>query len=150
VVFFGGEFLPQFQGFLITLGVPVAAWCGVMLADIALRRSGYAESELFDPAGRYGDVRWFPIAVVTGCTAIGWGLVTNSMAGWLGWQGYLLDPLGLGGREGAWAYANLGVLVALVLAFVATYAGTRTAVRDQEAAAGTVRRGRPGRASAGR
>ncbi|HWM58958.1 MAG TPA: cytosine permease [Pseudonocardia sp.] len=135
VVFFGGEFLGQFTGFLITLGVPVAAWCGIMLADIAVRRRDYAEPELFDPAGRYGDVRWFPIAVVVVCTLLGWGLVTNSAAGWLAWQGYLLGPLGLGGTEGAWAYANLGVLLALVLAFVATLPGARGQVRAQEAAA---------------
>lgn len=132
-VFLGGEFLGQFQGFLITLGVPVAAWCGVMLADIALRRSDYDEAALFDPAGRYGDVRPFPIAVVIVCTVLGWGLVVNSSAGWLAWQGYLLGPLG--GREGPWAYANLGVLVALVLAFVATLIGTRSTVRAQETVA---------------
>jgi nucleobase:cation symporter-1, NCS1 family len=130
-VFFGGEFLGQFQGFLITLGVPVAAWCGVMLADIALRRSDYDETALFDPAGRYGDVRPFPIAVVIVCTLLGWGLVVNSSAAWLAWQGYLLGPFG--GREGPWAYANLGVLVALVLAFAATLIGTRSSVRAQEA-----------------
>ncbi len=132
VVFFGDEFLGQFQGFLITLGVPVAAWCGVMLADVALRRRDYDEDALFDPAGRYGDVRPFPVAVVVVCTLLGWGLVVNSYAGWLAWQGYLLGPLGLGGREGAWAGANLGVLLALVLAFVATLLGTRSAVRRQE------------------
>jgi nucleobase:cation symporter-1, NCS1 family len=135
VVFFGGEFLGQFTGFLITLGVPVAAWCGVMLADIALRRRDYAEADLYDPAGRYGDVRWFPIVVVAVCTVLGWGLVTNSAAGWLGWQGYLLGPLGLGGTDGAWAYANLGVLLALLLAFVATLLGSRAQVRAQEGAA---------------
>jgi NCS1 family nucleobase:cation symporter-1 len=130
-VFFGGEFLGQFQGFLITLGVPVAAWCGVMLADIALRRRDYDEEALFDPAGRYGDVRAFPIAVVIVGTLLGWGLVVNSSAAWLAWQGYLLGPFG--GREGPWAYANLGVLVALVLAFLATVVGARSTVRVQEA-----------------
>jgi NCS1 family nucleobase:cation symporter-1 len=133
VVFFGDDFFGQFQGFLITLGVPVAAWCGVMIADIALRRRDYAEADLFDPKGRYGDVRPLPIAVVLVGTALGWGLVTNSYAEWLAWQGYLLDPLGLGGREGPWAYANLGVLFALVLGFVVTFFGTRSAVRAQEA-----------------
>lgn len=132
VVFFGGEFLGQFTGFLITLGVPVAAWCGVMLADVVLRRRDYAEDDLFDPTGRYGDVRPVPIAVVLGGTALGWGLVTNSSASWLAWQGYLLEPFGLGGREGEWAYANLGVLVALVLGFVITLAAGRSAVRGQE------------------
>ncbi|VVJ23085.1 Cytosine/purine/uracil/thiamine/allantoin permease family protein [Amycolatopsis camponoti] len=133
IVFFGGEFLYQFQGFLVTLGVPVAAWCGVMLADVLLRRRDYAEPDLFDPAGRYGDVRWGPIALVLVATALGWGLVTNTAAGWLQWQGYLLEPFGLGGRGGAWAYANLGVLVALALGFVVTLL-TRRRVRAQEAA----------------
>jgi nucleobase:cation symporter-1, NCS1 family len=133
IVFFGGEFLYQFQGFLVTLGVPVAAWCGVMLADVLLRRRDYAERDLFDPAGRYGDVRPGPIALVLGATALGWGLVTNTAAGWLAWQGYLLEPFGLGGRDGSWAYANLGVLVALVLGFVVTLL-TRHRVRAQEAA----------------
>ena len=135
VVFFGGEFLGQFTGFLITLGVPVAAWCGIMLADIAARRRDYDEADLYDPAGRYGDIRWFPIAIVGVCTLLGWGLVTNSAAGWLAWQGYLLGPFGLGGPEGDWAYANLGVLLALVLAFVATLLGSRAQVRAQETAA---------------
>jgi nucleobase:cation symporter-1, NCS1 family len=135
VVFFGGEFLGQFMGFLITLGVPVAAWCGVMLADIALRRRDYADADLYDPAGRYGDIRPLPIAVVLVGTVLGWGLVTNTSAAWLSWQGYLLGPLGLGGREGDWAFANLGVLLALVLGFVVTYVGSRSAVRAQESAA---------------
>ncbi|MEU4249733.1 cytosine permease [Amycolatopsis sp. NPDC026612] len=133
IVFSGGEFLGQFQGFLVTLGVPVAAWCGVMLADVLLRRSGYAERELFDPAGRYGDVRVGPIAVVLVATALGWGLVTNTSADWLKWQGYLLEPFGLGGRDGSWAFANLGVLLALALGFLATLP-TRRRVHVQEAA----------------
>ncbi|GHG38508.1 MULTISPECIES: purine-cytosine permease family protein [Amycolatopsis] len=133
IVFFGGEFLGQFQGFLVTLGVPVAAWCGVMLADVLLRRGNYAERELFDPAGRYGDVRLGPIALVLVATALGWGLVTNTSAEWLKWQGYLLEPFGLGGREGAWAFANLGVLLALALGFLVTLL-TRRRVREQEAA----------------
>ncbi|MGW5716122.1 purine-cytosine permease family protein [Amycolatopsis sp. NPDC003865] len=133
IVFFGGEFLGQFQGFLVTLGVPVAAWCGVMLADVLLRRRDYAEGDLFDPAGRYGDVRLGPIALVVVATALGWGLVTNTSAGWLQWQGYLLEPFGLGGRDGSWAYANLGVLLALALGFVVTLS-TRQRIRAQEAA----------------
>ncbi|MET9273914.1 cytosine permease [Kribbella sp. NPDC003557] len=133
VVFYGGEFLAQFQGFLITLGVPIAAWCGIMLADIASRRRDYAEEDLYRPAGRYGDVRRLPVATMLVATGIGWGLVTNTLASWLTWQGYLLGAFGLGGKDGAWAYANLGVLVALVLGFVVQWFGGRPAVRRQEA-----------------
>jgi purine-cytosine permease-like protein len=134
VVFFTTNFIGQFQGFLITLGVPIAAWCGVMLADIALRRRNYAEPELFTTRGRYGDIRWLPVLTVVVATGIGWGLVTNGLASWLTWQGYLLGPLGLGGKNGAWAFANLGVLIALALGFVVTFAFSRSAVRAEEAA----------------
>ena len=133
VVFIAGHFLGQFEGFLTTLGVPIAAWCGIMLADIALRRTNYAEADLFDPKGRYGDVRVLPIALVIVCTAIGWGLVTNTSASWLTWQGYLLGPLGLGGKGGAWAFANVGVLVALVIGFLVILVADRTRIRRQEA-----------------
>src|SRR6185437_11859755 len=134
VVFVAGNFLVQFEGFLITLGVPVAAWCGVMLADIVMRRTDYSESELYDRAGRYGDIRWLPVGLVVLASAIGWGLVTNSSAGWLSWQGYLLGPIGLGGKTGAWANANLGVLVALGLRFLPTILIGRSSVRRQETA----------------
>jgi purine-cytosine permease-like protein len=135
VVFFAhSNFIVQFQGFLITLGVPIAAWCGIMLADIALRRRDYAEPELFTARGRYGDIRWLPVLTIVVATAIGWGLVTNGLASWLTWQGYLLGPFGLGGKTGPWAFANLGVLIALAIGFVVTFAFSRAAVRTEEAA----------------
>ena len=133
VVFVAGNFLVQFEGFLITLGVPIAGWCGVMLADIAMRRTDYSESELYDRAGRYGDIRWLPVGLVVLASAIGWGLVTNSAAGWLSWQGYLLGTFGLGGKAGAWASANLGVLAALGLGFLPTLLIGRPSIRSQEA-----------------
>jgi len=133
VVFIAEDtFLTQFMGFLITLGVPIAAWAGIMLADLATRRRDYADDELFNPRGRYGNIQWVPIGILVVCTLIGWGLVTNASASWLEWQGYLLEPLGLGGKEGAWAYANLGVLFALVAAFVAQLILGRGRVRMQE------------------
>jgi len=77
-------------------------------------------------------VRVLPLTLVLAGTAIGWGLVTNTSAGWLSWQGYLLGPLGLGGKEGAWAYAGLGILVALVIGLLGTLIGSAKAVRRQE------------------
>jgi NCS1 family nucleobase:cation symporter-1 len=133
VVFFASDFLVPFQGFLITLGVPIAAWCGIFLADIALRKQDYAEVDLFTPSGRYGDVRWLSVGLVVVSSAIGWGLVTNSAASWLTWQGYLLGAFGLGGKVGDWEYANLGVVVALLLGFVGYLVFGRRAVRAQEA-----------------
>jgi nucleobase:cation symporter-1, NCS1 family len=134
VVFVSTDFIGPFEAFLITLGVPVAAWCGVFIADIVLRRKNYSEVDLYDSKGRYGSVRWVAIALVVIGTALGWGLIinTNSSVTWLNWQGYLLAPFGLGGRSGPWAYANLGVLVALLVGFLGTLIFSRGAVRRQE------------------
>jgi NCS1 family nucleobase:cation symporter-1 len=132
VVFAADDFIGPFQGFLITLGVPIAAWCGVLLADIALRTRDYDEADLFRPTGRYGDVRADAIGLVVLGTVLGWGLVTNAAAGWLDWQGYLLGPFGLGGKDGAWAFANLGVLVALAVGLLGTLLTARNRIRAQE------------------
>lgn len=133
VVFYAKNFISQFQGFLITLGVPIAAWCGVMLADLLLRKRNYADAELFDRTGRYGDIRVLPLAVLAVGTFLGWGLVEDSTGtSWLGWEGYLLGPFGLGGKSGDWAGANLGVLIALALGFLVTVLFDGRRVRAQE------------------
>lgn len=135
ILFVNKNFFGQFEGFLITIGVLIAAWCGVFLADMALRRKDYAEDDLFQTRGRYGDLRVAPIAITIVSSVLGLGLVTNSAASWLSWQGYLLGPIGLGGKSGNWAYANLGVLLALALSFVLTLLLTRRDVVREEAMA---------------
>ncbi|GAA1146560.1 purine-cytosine permease family protein [Ornithinicoccus hortensis] len=138
VVFFAENFLAPFQSFLITLGVPIATWAGILMADVMLRRRDYDEHALFHGSGRYGDWNWTSVALMAVGSVVGWGLVINSFAedaGWNNWQGYLLGPLGLGGRDGDWAWANLGVFVALLIGFVGYAVLQAGAVRRQEAAA---------------
>jgi len=135
IVFVSGGFLAQFEGFLITVGVPIAAWCGVFLGDLVQRKQNYVDADLFDNSGRYGDVRLLPIVTTIVASILGWGLVTNSLASWLTWQGYLLAPFGLGGKTGPWAYANLGVLAALVFSFAVTVLSSGQRVREQESTA---------------
>ncbi|WP_224276534.1 purine-cytosine permease family protein [Nocardioides lacusdianchii] len=135
VVFVAEDFAGPFQSFLITLGVPLAAWAGIMIADLALRRRDYDDEALFDASGRYGAVDWTSIATMVVASVVGWGLVINSFsddASWNNWQGYLLGPLGLGGRDGAWAFANLGVLFSLVIGLAGGYLLRRRTVARQE------------------
>ena len=136
IVWIASNFFGPFEGFLITLGVPIAAWCGVFIADMLLRRRDYADSDLYTTSGRYGSIGWVAVITTIVATVLGWGLVTNTFASWLGWQGYLLDPLGLGPKDnGPWTYANLGVLVALVVGFAGQFVLGRSRVARQEAAA---------------
>ena len=133
VVFFAQNFLGPFQSFLITLGVPMAAWAGILIADILRRRKDYDEEALFDPSGRYGAWDGLSIGTLVVASVIGWGFVINGFADaapWNNWQGYLLGLIG--GKEGEWAYANLGVFFALVLGFVVTWFGRAGRIRRQE------------------
>ena len=133
VVFVSQSFLGPFQSFLITLGVPLASWAGILVADIFARTKDYDEPALYDSAGRYGAVDWTSIGILAVSSVIGWGLVANMFAeeaSWNNWQGYFLPLVGE-----HWADANLGVLVALVLSFVAAWFGRRGRIRRQEGTA---------------
>ena len=115
IVWIADNFFYPFQGFLITLGVPVAVWSAIFVADVIMRKKAYIEKDLFDEHGMYGSINKGSIALMIFGTIVGWGFVTNTFASWLSWQGYFLDLIG--GQEGPWAFANVGVIFALVIGF---------------------------------
>ncbi|MFM2137200.1 MAG: hypothetical protein RJA84_328, partial [Actinomycetota bacterium] len=49
IVWIADNFFYPFQGFLITLGVPVAVWSSIFVADVVMRKKAYSEEDLFDP-----------------------------------------------------------------------------------------------------
>lgn len=130
VTFFSSTFIGPFQGFLITLGVPMAAWAGMFVADVLLRKKDYDTTDLYQTEGRYGAWNITAFAILAIATFLGWGLVVNSAASWLNWQGYLLGLIG--GKDGTWAAANLGVIVALAVGFLGTLLFQKADVRRQE------------------
>jgi purine-cytosine permease-like protein len=135
VVFIADDFLGPFQAFLITVGVPIAAWAGVFVADLLQRHEPYADAELYDPRGRYGSFHLPGVLIVVVATVVGWGLVTTTAPDkeWLNWQGFLLEPVGLGSKvDGPWVYANLGVFVAFALGFVGWLLLGRSTIARQE------------------
>ncbi len=130
-VWIAPNFTTPFQGFLITLGVPIAVWSAIFVADILMRKVDYAESELFQPSGRYGVYNLRSILLIIVGTVIGWGFVTNPLASWLSWQGYFMHFIG--GKTGTWAGANVGVIFGLVIGFVGHILLSRTSIKKQEA-----------------
>ncbi len=115
ILFFARDFFGPFQGFLITLGVLLAAWAAIFLVDLAMYRwrAGYAEAELYRADGRYGG--WNAAGVVAFVLAafIGLGLV-RSTAAVFSWAGYLLGPFG--GDNGAVANSSIGLWIAFAVA----------------------------------
>lgn len=130
IVWFASDFFMPFQGFLITLGVPVAVWSAIFVADVVLRKRDYVEADLFSETGRYGRINPIAIALVAIGSIIGWGFVTNTFASWLSWQGYFMGAIG--GKEGQWAYANVGVIFALLIGFFGYLLLGRARIKLQE------------------
>jgi NCS1 family nucleobase:cation symporter-1 len=130
IVWFAGNFIGPFQGFLITLGVPIAVWSAIFVTDVMMRKRDYAEAELFRPSGRYGAWNFRSIFLILIGSIIGWGFVTNPFASWLSWQGYFMGAIG--GKAGPWGYANVGVIFALVVGFLGHVLLSSGAIRRQE------------------
>lgn len=130
IVWFAENFFFPFQGFLITLGVPIATWSAIFVTDVLLRNRPYSQEDLYKYNGRYGSWNKRSLGIMAFGAFIGWGFVTNTFASWLSWQGYLL--FAIGGRDGSWAYANVGVLLALAIGVCGHLLLGRSAVKGQE------------------
>jgi len=130
LVWIADDFFYPFQGFLITLGVPIAAWSAIFVTDVLMRKRDYSEEDLYRVDGRYGSWNISSLAIMAVGAIVGWGFVTNPFASWLSWQGYFLDLFG--GKEGQWAGANLGVAFALVIGCVGHLVFSRRKIQYQE------------------
>jgi nucleobase:cation symporter-1, NCS1 family len=121
ILFIAKNFIGPFIAFLISLGILLASWSAVFLADLWLRRrGGYEERELYDPGGRYGSVNWAAIVAFAVAVFVGWGLVGPGLIfdppAALRWLGYLL-PL-VGGEAGAIGGGGLAIPIAFAIAGV--------------------------------
>ena len=91
IVWISDSFFIPFQNFLIKLGVPVAVWTAMFVADVLTRRS-YNETALFDLNGEYGSWNLKATAVLIVGTIVGWGFSGNS-------------------------FSNFGIILALLIGF---------------------------------
>jgi NCS1 family nucleobase:cation symporter-1 len=127
ILFFARSFFAPFEGFLVTVGVPLAAWAAIFLIDLwLLRGGGYDGRDLYNPRGRHGGIRWAGVGSLVLATAVGWGLVTSTSPAF-SWAGYLLRFAG--GRRGAVGGSSLGLVLAFLLAGCC-YAGAQVRPRQ--------------------
>jgi nucleobase:cation symporter-1, NCS1 family len=130
LVWIADDFFYPFQGFLITLGVPIATWSAIFVTDVLMRKRDYNQEDLYRTNGRYGSWNLSSLSIMAVGAVVGWGFVTNPFASWLSWQGYFLGLFG--GKEGDWAGANLGVAFALVIGFIGHFVFGGRKIRAQE------------------
>ena len=130
IVWIAKDFFGPFQGFLITLGVPIAVWSAIFVADVFMRKRDFKEEDLFNPKGIYGAWNLRSLSLVAVGAIIGWGFVTNTFASWLSWQGYFMGLIG--GKDGPWAFSNVGVIFALAIGFFGHILLSRKVIARQE------------------
>jgi purine-cytosine permease-like protein len=130
IVWIAKDFFGPFQGFLITLGVPIAVWSAIFVADVFMRKRDFKEEDLFNPKGIYGAWNLRSLSLVAVGAIVGWGFVTNTFASWLSWQGYFMGLIG--GKDGPWAFSNVGVIIALAIGFFGHILLSRKVIARQE------------------
>ncbi len=127
----GQSFFWPFQAGLYLLGVPMAAWTGIFIADLLLRKRNYDEAALYSAKGRYGSVNVVALLTMVLATVVGYGFISSPDTSivWTTWEGYLYRAFNV---TGTWVGSNIGVFLALVLGFVGQYLLGRSAVARQE------------------
>jgi purine-cytosine permease-like protein len=130
-VWIATNFFWPFQAFLYLLGVPMAAWAGIFIADLILRKRNYDDKSLYDPKGRYGSINWITVSIMITGMVVGYGFISSpdESLTWTTWQGYFYRAFDLVESLG---YSNIGVLLALVIGFVGYLVLNRSAVAKQE------------------
>jgi NCS1 family nucleobase:cation symporter-1 len=118
-----------FAGFLPVVGVPVLAWLATLGVDTVLRREDFHEISLVRNYGFYGKVRLANLIGWLVATAVGWGFISSSVAGF-GWLGYLAGLLGV---SNSGLQSNMGLWLAMGIGAVTPLIFTIPKIREQEA-----------------
>jgi NCS1 family nucleobase:cation symporter-1 len=120
MLFFASNFFGPLEGFLVTLGVPLAAWAAIFITDMFLfHRESYVERDFYRRDGVYGAWGVPALTALIVATVIGLGLVTSTTAAFR-WVGYFLGPFG--GKTGAIGSSSIGIMIAFAVGLV-IYAG---------------------------
>lgn len=99
-------------GYAIVVAIPVAAWSGIFISDILIRRIAYHEISLSRGYGFYKSVNVVNLVGWVIATAAGFGLVTVDQLGFE-WTGFIAERL-----SGAafWQTTSFGVVIVFAFA----------------------------------
>jgi nucleobase:cation symporter-1, NCS1 family len=126
LLFVSTSFLATFQAFLAIIGVVMAAWVAIFLVDMwRWRGAGRSYDERLLRPGAPA-MNWPGVLSLVTASIVGIGLISSADPNLSGVVGFLMsDTL----KAGTFASANIGVVVALVLAGVLYLAASSVAPR---------------------
>lgn len=117
------------HGYALVVAVPVAAWSGVFVSDVLIRRIAYHEVSLNRGYGFYKRVNWVNLGGWGFSVFVGLGLLKSNLVEFQ-WLGYLAD---FASNSEFWAQSNLGVVIAFALALIFPVAFGIPRIKRQEA-----------------
>jgi nucleobase:cation symporter-1, NCS1 family len=116
------------RAFALLFAVPVAAWSGVFVADVLIRRIAYHEVSLSRGYGFYKSVNLANLIGWLVAVVLGLGLVRSSLNGF-GWLGYLSD---FASNSEFWNESNFGVIIAFAVGLLLPVAFGIPRIKRQE------------------
>ena len=111
-VFIADNFFWPFQAFLYLLGVPMAAWAGIFISDILIRRIAYHEISLSRSYGFYKSINIVNLLGWIVATAAGFGFTYIEQSGFA-WTGYIADQLV---NQDFWKTTSFGIVITFAFA----------------------------------
>jgi hypothetical protein len=116
-------------GYALVVAVPVAAWSGIFVSDILIRRIAYHEISLSRGYGFYKAINWVNLSGWLVASALGFGLTYSQMPGF-GWAGYLADLMV---NQEFWSATSLGIIIAFAFGSLVPVLTGIPRIKKQEA-----------------
>ncbi len=117
------------NGYAIFLAVPVAAWSGIFVADVLIRRIAYHEVSLSRSYGFYKAVNFTNTLGWLLAVVLGWGLTKSQLVEFQ-WLGFFADR---SANANFWSQSNFGVVIAFAIGLLLPVAGGIPRIKLQEA-----------------
>jgi len=117
------------HGYSLFLAVPVAAWSGVFVSDVLIRRIAYHEVSLSRGYGFYKRVNLTNVSGWLLAVFLGWGLLKTELVEFQ-WCGYLAD---YASNSEFWAQSNFAVIISFAVGLLLPLAGGIPRIKRQEA-----------------
>jgi hypothetical protein len=115
--------------YALLVGVPVAAWSGIFVADILIRRIAYHEISLSRGYGFYKSINWVNLSAWVIATALGLGLIYSDQPGF-SWTGFLADLMI---NQEFWSTTSFGIIIAFAFGSLMPVVAGIPRIKRQEA-----------------
>lgn len=117
------------HGYALVLAVPAAAWTGIFVSDILIRRIAYHEISLSRGYGFYKSVNWFNLSGWVVASVIGLGLTYSELTEFQT-LGFIAEQLV---NQEFWRQSSFGIVIAFAIGLLVPVAIGIPRIKRQEA-----------------